>query len=256
MSDEEKVTIKKSTYRKLIYGILVLALFGSFLGGYQVGNFDSNIPSIQESVESQITTSQAQAQGQASNNGLVQISLDDDPLLGDINAPITIVEFGDFQCPFCKRFHQSTLPDIKSNYIDTGIVNLVWKDFPIQSIHQNAVASSVAGECADDQGLFWELHDKIFEDQAVWEGLPTSIAINNFKRYATELGMDQVQFNECLDSQKYLQEVLDDFSYGSRSGVTGTPAFFIGNEKTGFVKISGAQPYSVFESVIESLLVN
>jgi len=254
MSNEEKISISKSLYKKLVYSIIGFALVGSFLGGYVVGNFDSNIPSIQQSVQTQIQNSQASAN--PSNNGIVQISLDDDPLLGDFNAPITIVEFGDFQCPFCKRFHQLTLPELKSNYIDKGIVNLVWKDFPIQSIHQNAVATSIAGECADDQGVFWELHDRFFVEQGNWQGLPTNIAINDFKRYASELGVDQTEFNSCLDSQRYLQEVLDDFSYGSRSGVTGTPAFFIGNEKTGFIKITGAQPFSVFQSVIESLLAN
>jgi len=254
LSKEEKISINKSTYKKLIYGIFGFALIISFLTGYELGNFDSNIPSIQQSVESQIQNSQASAN--PSNNGLIEISLDDDPLLGDINAQITIVEFGDFQCPFCKRFHQQTLPELKSNYIDKGIVNLVWKDFPIQNIHQNAVASSIAGECADDQGVFWELHDRIFEEQSIWQGLPTNIAINDFKRYANDLGVDQTEFNNCLDSQVYLEEVLDDLSYGSRSGVTGTPAFFIGNEKIGFIKITGAQPFSVFEGVIESLLTN
>ena len=250
---EEKISIKKSTYKKLIYGLIGSAIIISFISGYQVGNFDSSIPTIQASLNSQIQNSQAPS---PTNNGLVQVSLDDDPLLGDKNAPITIVEFGDFQCPFCKRFHQQTLPDIKSNYIDKGIVNIVWKDFPIQSIHQNAVASSIAGECADDQGLFWELHDRIFDEQQNWEGLPTSIAINDFKRYASEIGINENEFNKCLDSEKYRQEVLDDFSYGSRIGISGTPAFFVGNQQVGFVQITGAQPYSVFENIIEALLVN
>jgi len=187
---------------------------------------------------------------------LVQVSLDDDPLLGDKNAPITIIEFGDFQCPFCKRFHELTLPELKSNYIDKGIVNLVWKDFPIQSIHQNALVTSIAGECADDQGLFWELHDRMFAEQANWQGLSTSIAINDFKRYASEIGINENEFNTCLDSEKYRQEVLDDFSYGSRIGVSGTPAFYVGNQQTGYVQVTGAQPYSVFENIIETLLVN
>lgn len=253
MSDEEQISIKKSTYKKLIYVIIGFSLLLSFLVGYQVGNFDSSIPTIQASLNSQIQNSQASP---SPTNALVQVSLDDDPLLGDRNSPITIVEFGDFQCPFCKRFHQETLPDLKSNYIDKGIVNLVWKDFPLPSIHQNAIASSIAGECADDQGYFWELHDRIFDEQENWQGLPTSIAVNDFKRYASEIGMNENEFNTCLDSEKYTQEVLDDFSYGSRIGISGTPAFFVGNQQVGFVQITGAQPYSVFESIIESLLVN
>jgi len=251
MSEAEEVTIKKSTYKKLIYTIVIASLLLSFLLGYQVGNFDSNIPTVQESIGSQIQNSQGS--NQPSTNTLIQLTIDDDPLLGDINAPITIIEYGDFQCPFCKRFHDETLPLIKSNYIDKGLINMVWKDFPLQSIHKNAIITSIAGECADDQGLFWELHDKIFDEQANWQGLPISITINEIKGYASEIGINQEQFNNCLDSEKYLDEVSDDFNT-ARSFVSGTPAFFIGNEETGFVKLTGAQPFSVFQSVIESLL--
>lgn len=248
---EEQISINKTTYKKLIYTLIGLGLILSFLVGYQVGNFDSSIPTIGASLDSQIQNSQASP---SPTNSLVQISFDDNPILGDKNAPITIVEFGDYQCPFCKRFHQETLPDLKSNYIDKGIVNLVWMDFPLESIHQNAVVTSIAGECAEEQGYFWELHDRMFVEQENWQGLPTSIAINDFKRYASEIGMNENDFNSCLDSEKYKQKVMDDFSYGSRTGISGTPAFFVGNQQVGFVLITGAQPYSVFESVIETYL--
>jgi len=251
MSDEEQISIKRITYKKLIYTLIGLGLILSFLSGYQVGIFDSSIPTIQASINSQIQNSQGTI---PTNDGLVQVSFDDDPLLGDKNAPVTIVEFGDFQCPFCKRFHTETLPDLKSNYIDKGIVNLVWMDFPLESIHQNAVATSIAGECAEEQGYFWELHDRIFAEQENWQGLPTSFAVIDIKRYASEIGMNENEFNSCLDSEKYRQKVLDDFSYGSRIGISGTPAFFVGNQQVGFVQISGAQPYSVFESIIEKYL--
>lgn len=254
MSEEEKISLKKTTYKKLIYTLITASLLLSFLFGYQVGSFDSNIPTIQESVETQLKNSQTS--GNSPKTNLVQISVDDDPLLGNPNAPITIIEYGDFQCPFCLRFHEQTLPELKTNYIETGKVNLVWKDFPIQNIHQNAIATSLAGECADDQGVFWELHDKFFAEQGIWQSLPTDIAIIDFKRYADELGMDVNSFNDCLDSEKYLQEVANDYDEGLNYGVSGTPAFFIGNENTGFILISGAQPYSVFESVIESLIEN
>jgi len=248
---EEQISINKTTYKKLIYTLIGLGLILSFLVGYQVGNFDSSIPTIQASLDSQIQNSQASP---SPTNSLLQISFDDDPILGDKNAPITIVEFGDYQCPFCKRFHQETLPELKSNYIDKGIVNLVWMDFPLESIHQNAVATSIAGECAEEQGYFWELHDRMFVEQENWQGLPTSIAVNDFKRYASEIGMNENDFNSCLDSEKYKQKVSDDFSYGSRIGISGTPAFFVGNQQVGFVQITGAQPYSVFENVIETYL--
>ena len=98
----------------------------------------------------------------------LKISIDNDPIIGNPNAPITIVEFSDFQCPFCARFHVETLPLIMNEYINEGQVKLVFRDFPIQSIHPNALPASVASECANEQGKFKEMHDMLFENQNEW----------------------------------------------------------------------------------------
>jgi len=170
---------------------------------------------------------------------------DDDPFLGDKNAPLTIIEFSDFQCPFCARFRQQTFDQIKTQYIDTGKVKFVYRDFPLTSIHSYAQKAAEAGECADDQNKFWEMHDKIFEGQSVW----ASSGVSVFKQYAQELGLDSKKFNDCLDSGKYKDEVEKDLNDATSSGGQGTPYFIIGN-----TPVSGAQPFNSFQAVIEAQL--
>ena len=192
---------------------------------------------------------------QSSGSQIIQVSLDDDPVKGNPDATVTIVEFSDFQCPFCKRFHETTLPLIQKNYIDTGKVKFVYRDFPIQSLHPNgAVPAALASECADEQGMFWEYHDKLFQNQKNWERLGTEDVVNELKAYAEEFGLNTNQFNECLNSGKYLDEVQKDYQEGSSYGITGTPGFFIGNEENGYIKVTGAQPYSVFQNVLDPML--
>ncbi len=169
-------------------------------------------------------------------------------VMGDPNAPITIVEFSDYQCPFCLRYFNDTLEQIKKNYVDTGKVFYVFKDFPITQIHPQAPKAAEAAECAGDQGRYWEMHDSIFRgQQAEWNQNPDAVAI--FKGYAQALGLDMVAFNACLDSGKYTDEVAADLDEGLRAGVTGTPSFFINGQM-----ISGAQPFEAFQQVIEKQL--
>ena len=188
---------------------------------------------------------------------LIQGLLDDDPVKGNPDATVTIVEFSDYQCPFCQRFHQTTLPLLLENYVDTGKVKFVYRDFPIQSLHPNgALPAAVASECADEQGMFWEYHDKLFQTQKKWERLATEDIGNELKIFAVELGLNTNQFNECFNSGKYLEEVNNDLQDGTSYGITGTPGFFIGNEEIGYIKISGAQPYSVFQNVLDQMLAS
>ncbi len=174
----------------------------------------------------------------------VDVGVDDDPVEGDPNAPVTIIEFSDFQCPYCGRFFNQTLPQIREEYINTGKVKLVYRDYPL-NFHQYAQKAAEAGECAHEQGMFWEMHDVLFEKQNEWE----NVGEDKFKEYASELGLDTTQFNDCLDSGKYKDEVQADFSEGSAAGVRGTPAFFINGQL-----LSGAQPFSAFQAVIDPLL--
>lgn len=167
---------------------------------------------------------------------------DDDPFLGDPAAPVTIVEFSDFECPFCKRFASDTEPKIIENYVKTGKVKFVYRDFPLSAIHASAQKAAEAAECADDHGRFWPYHDRIFENQQ-------NLSEANLKTWAVELGVDANTFNQCLDSGKYKDEVAKDLADGQALGVSGTPTFFING-----VRLVGALPYSQFEQVIEAAL--
>lgn len=167
---------------------------------------------------------------------------DDDPALGDPNAPVTMVEFADFQCPFCGRMFSDTLPQIKEKYVKTGKVKFVYRDFPLSSIHPFAQKAAEAGECADDQGKFWQLHDIIYTRQQ-------QLSHENLKKWAEEVGLNTAQFSQCLDSGKYADEVVKDLQDGQNAGVTGTPATFVNGRL-----VSGALPYAQFEVVIEEAL--
>ena len=234
--------------------IISVAIVSAFLGGYVVGGETVEpkeviIREIAQSSQARQTT-----QTQAGPQIITNISLGDDPMKGNPDAEITIVEFSDFQCPFCWRFYTQTLPLIEQNYISAGKVNFVYKDFPIQSIHPNAVPAALAGECADDQGKFWEMHDMIFINQKNWQNLQPTQSTNIFKEYAIEIGLNTDEFDSCVNSGKYLEEIQNDFDDGRAYGVTGTPGFFVGNEKIGFTKLIGAQPFSSFQQLIDGQL--
>jgi protein-disulfide isomerase len=248
---------KKSTPTGMIIALVAIVAVAAFFAGSYFSNLNSDVVTQSElndaisKLESKIGSVQ-QAPSQPSQP--VKISSDNDPIRGDPNAPITIIEFSDFQCPFCARFHVQTLPLLLEEYIDVGKVNLVYRDFPIQSIHPNALPAAVAAECANEQGNYWEYHDTLFEKQSSWSRLDSNAAISTFSQYATDIGLEQQQFDSCLGSGKYLEEVQGDLSDGRDYDITGTPGFFIGNEEIGFVKINGAQPFDSFQRIIDAQL--
>jgi len=235
-------------------GIAIVSIISAFLA---VDIMDTS-PELQfERNSPTLTPSPTQQPTQLLGPQLIQGLLDDDPVKGNPDATVTIVEFSDFQCPFCKRFHETTLPLILENYVDTGKVKFVYRDFPIVGLHPNgAFPTALAAGCADEQGMFWQYHDKLFQTQKKWERLATEDVVNELKTFSVELGLDTNQFNNCLDSGKYLNEVNNDLQDGSSYGITGTPGFFIGNEEMGYIKVSGAQPYSVFQNVLDQMLAS
>lgn len=169
--------------------------------------------------------------------------LDDDHVNGDADAPVTIVEFSDFECPFCARFYSQTYKQIEEQYIKTGKVKLVYRDFPL-GFHANAQKAAEAAECAGEQGKYYEMHDILFEDGVVG-------GVDTFKKYAQELKLNKGEFDKCLDSGAMAAEVRKDFTDGQRAGIQGTPGFLVNGQL-----ISGAQPFQVFQQVIEAELAN
>jgi len=185
---------------------------------------------------------------ETSGSGVVEVSVDDDAFMGKKNAPVVIVEFSDFQCPFCRSFWRDTLPEIKSQYIDTGKVRFVYRDFPLD-FHPGAMPAAQATECAEDQGKFWEMHDKIFSEQDKQGGGTVQFGVDDLKKWASETGLNAGDFNSCLDSQKYAEEVKNDSNDGRVAGISGTPSFSINGRM-----IVGAQPFSAFKAIIDDEL--
>jgi protein-disulfide isomerase len=255
-TEHGKIQIKKSTFSGLIVALVAVSLLAAFFAGsYSSLKSEeitkSELNDIIGKLEAKIVKSQA---GNQPTNKPIMVSLDDDPVKGNSDAPITIVEFSDFQCPFCARFHMQTLPQIIEEYVDTGKVKFVYRDYPIQGSHPNALPAAAASECAHEQDKYWGYHDKLFENQNVWNNLEISSSVETFKKYAQDLGMNESQFNSCLDSGKYLDEIKKDLKEGNDYGITGTPGFFIGNDKIGFVKLNGAQPFEAFKRIIDMQL--
>lgn len=261
--DGDTIKIKKSTYGNLIKGLIVAIVVAAFVGGYSISELSDNesitkedfqelVDAIKESNQPVQPTNMREPIPQATSI-LKTVSLDDDPLKGNPNAPVTIIEFSDFQCPFCSRFFEQTLPLIEKNYVEIGKVNLVYRDFPLD-IHKNALPAHIASECADEQQAFWDYHDILFEKQFEWQSLELESVTDQFLAYAEDLGLDKSTFTTCLQSNMVIQEIQSDLLSGRQYGVTGTPTFFVGNEKYGYTKISGAQPFQNFVNVIESKL--
>ncbi len=243
---------KQKTINKLLTVVVLLAVGFSFTTGFILGGSGTTTTEVREVQQPTPQAPQAPQQPtqptQPAAPSRVQVSADDDHVLGNEDAEVTIIEFSDFECPFCGRFYEQTLVQIKADYVDTGKVKFVYRDFPLQ-FHPQATPAAIAAECAGDQDKYFEYHDKIFENQQ-------SLNTENYKAWAEELGLDTASFNSCLDSQKYAQEVADDMQDGVEAGVSGTPTLFIGSPEKGYTKIVGAQPYSAIKPVIDAELSN
>lgn len=171
-----------------------------------------------------------------------------DYMLGDANATVTIVEFSDFQCPFCGKYSTETFPQIKQSYIDTGKVKYYFRDFPLD-FHPQAKDASKAANCAGAQGKYWEMHDEVFKNQSAWSG--NADVLNILKGYAKTLGLNKAEFDKCIADANTENEIFSDLLIGSQLGASGTPTFFINGEK-----LVGAQPYQAFETAISEALSN
>lgn len=242
---KETITVQKSSV-KLFAIVLVAALLGSYGGSVLSNGFSPSGNIVRETPTNNPTPSPTQPSPSVPTGGSVKLSDvwdSSDPVKGDPNAPVSIVEFSDFQCPFCGRFYTQTLGQIDTEYIKTGKVKFQFRDYPL-SFHPMAEPGSLAAECANEQGKFWEYHDKIFENQA-------ALSTENLKQWATDVGLDVQKFNDCFDSGKYKQEVQSDFSAGSAAGTSGTPTFYICGNDGSCTQVVGAQQYAAFKSAID-----
>lgn len=200
----------------------------------------------------------ADATGTNTPSAPIDVSADDDAVLGDSNAPVTIIEFSDYQCPFCRKWWSDTFHSLKKDYIDTGKVKLIFRDFPLE-FHDGAIPYAMAAECARDkygESAYWKMHDKIFSEQNKLDGgdalkgpVTTTVAYPGdevLKKWAKEIGYD---IGSCLSSKKFESEIQADSQAGASYGVSGTPGFFVNG-----ILIEGAQPYAAFKQAIDAQL--
>ncbi len=200
----------------------------------------------------------AQAPAPQPDSGPVKVSADDDPVLGNKNAPLTLIEFSDYECPFCKRYFTETFPEIKKNYVDTGKLKIVFRDYPLPFHNPLAITEAMAANCSREQGgdaVYYKYHDEVFNrTKSNGQGL----AKDELYKIATDLQLNAGKFKSCLDSEKYKDEIAKDTADGSAAGVSGTPTVFIGKSSADgnitATKVVGAQPYASFKATLDQML--
>jgi protein-disulfide isomerase len=171
------------------------------------------------------------------------------PIMGNKNAKVTLVEFSDYQCPFCKKFYDESEKQIVEKYVKTGKVKFAYRHFPLSSIHPNAQKAAEASECANEQGKFWEFHDLLFANQDIWSPKPAADALTDWTATAGQLGMDPEQFQACVTSDKYKKNVAVDTEAATKVQVNATPTMFVNG-----VRVVGAVPFADIEKTIEQEL--
>jgi protein-disulfide isomerase len=194
-----------------------------------------------------LTQQQAKAPGPEQPQR-AKLNLDGFQMLGSKSAPLTVVEFTDYQCPFCQRFHVTTFPELKKNYIDTGKVRFYSRDLPLD-FHANAMRAAQAARCAADQGKFWQLRD-------VMGANPDKLDLDHILGFAKDLKLDVPSLKSCVDSNKYKESVQGDVMQAMQIGASGTPAFVVGKSVGDGVDgevMGGALPYQMFDEKLKSI---
>ena len=175
------------------------------------------------------------------------------PAMGNAKAEVTLIEYSDYQCPFCARYFQQTFPDIRKQFVETGKIRYMFSNFPLDSIHPQAFKAHEAAACAGDQGKYWEMHTQLFNNQRAL--LPAQL-----EKYAANIGMNVDTYKACVGSSKYAAKVRQEFNTAASLGIEGTPTFVIGRAGTGDTKMKaskvlvGAQSFETFKEAIDALL--
>ncbi len=180
------------------------------------------------------------------------ITIASEPFKGNGTAKVALIEFSDYQCPFCSRYTNDVLPQIRTDYIETGKIKYVFRDLPL-SFHKQAFKAAEATHCAGAQGKFWEMHDALFQNQS-------ALAPEQLATHAKTVGVNDVQFQQCLDSGKFAADINKDIADAGAAGITGTPSFLVGVIQPGdgrvkvVKKLVGAKPYAEFKAALDAAL--
>ncbi len=244
-SVETPTAPKARTNMRLITAIFAVVLLGVVVFSWRVFAFYRSIasgelePALGYSSNAFTRAGAAvRALYDASGEGLVDVATGDDPTLGNADALVTIVEFADFGCPYSREVSY-VVRAVARQFPD--LVRVIFRDFPLSDVHPGADLVAQAGECAQDQGLFWEFHDTVFAGDA-------ELTAEAMFDVASAIGANEAQFVDCLDSGRYASEVDADFLAGAEAGVVGTPTFFFNG-----VKVEGSIPFSVFNDIVHAL---
>lgn len=243
----EMETNKKTSLWQLV-GLLVIVFGLGLAAGYFIWArpLETKLAAANQALaDAQVAANQQAAAAAAAQQAQTQpqevkrydVPIDDDPISGPETAQITIIEFSDYECPFCQKWQAEVLPRLREKYGDQ--VRLVYRDYPLIGLHDNAAPAAEAANCALDQGKYWEYHDMLFSNQK-------PLGRTTYERYAQSLGLNMNDFKACLDERRYQKEVEADYNYASELGVQSTPTFFING-----LALVGAQPFEVFEQVID-----
>jgi protein-disulfide isomerase len=266
---------KKLMHRKsLVTGLVAAILITGALQPAQAGTRD-DIKAIQEEIEAlkqgqdqiqadlaeikKLLQDGARAAPQAARGPTfapTDTQLGNVPYRGDKDAPVTLIEFSDYQCPYCKRHATQVMPTLLSTYVDTGKLRYIMRENPIENLHARAIPASEAALCAGAQDKYWEMHDALFNDQK-------ANTDENFQQMAANLGLDTTAFAECMSTDQFIEQIRADMTEGRRLGVSGTPSFVLGltdpedSSKVHLTKfIRGAQSLQSFSAAVDELLAS
>jgi protein-disulfide isomerase len=227
---EITVTVRRST---MVWLLFVVVAFGTGLGlGYMAwGSQNANLVGAPESLAPEPTSLPQR----------ISVPTDGFPAIGPANAPVTIVEFSDFECPYCKAWFDQTWPQLQAAY--SGKIRLVYRDFPLYGAHPDAEAAAEAASCAGEQGQYWQYHDKLFGGN--------SLNNDTYLAYANDLKLDMTKFQDCMTNHRFQKSVQANYQFGTTLGISGTPTFFVNG-----IPMVGAQPFSVFKQIIDRELAS
>lgn len=254
--NEDSITLNKSVFYKIVVLGVIALMISAFFAGYTVHDFLSpvtyiTIPSAKQNPD--FASPASSTLPHPIPTTVENITIDDAPIMGRTEAKVKVVEYSDFQCPFCESFFINTFSQLKKNYVDTGKIQFVFKHFPLD-YHLNAMSAAMASECAKEQRKFWGYHDTLFGNQISWDNTIGNQTTDIFVKYAFDLGLDVRSFKLCFDSKKYEGHVDNDLQQGLTIGVTGTPTFFIGNDAINYTYVEGSQPIASFKQIIDQKL--
>lgn len=242
----KKKPLPPSTSQPLVvsafYAFIVVAFGAGLLAGYLLWGGNHPAPQQQTAAAQQQPQAQNQPNGTPTAVKRYDVDTDDDPSIGPKTAPVTIIEFSDYQCPYCRRWAEQVEGELLKTYGDK--IRIVYRDFPLTSIHPEALPAAEAANCAGEQGKYWEYHDALF-------GRKHGLGHDAYLAYAKDLGLNMAQFTQCLDEHRYQDEIKADQQYAMQLGVRSTPTFFING-----IPVVGAQPFSVFKQIIDKELKN